>query len=160
MFASRKHHQDGFTLVELLIVVLIIAILLAIAIPTFIGSIQRAQDRGAQTHVRHALTAELAIYTDNEHFTAVSATLTATEPRLVYVAGVPAKATSQVYVATNGAADEVVLGAQGSAGRCFWVRESVPGGSAGLRWNTSTDCSAPPAVDDAGFTMQDPPASG
>jgi prepilin-type N-terminal cleavage/methylation domain-containing protein len=52
--------DEGFTLVELMVVVLIIAILIAIAIPTFLGARQRAQDRAAQSNLRNALTAEKA----------------------------------------------------------------------------------------------------
>ena len=39
--------EDGFTLIELMVVVLIIAILIAIAIPTFLGAQNKAKDPGA-----------------------------------------------------------------------------------------------------------------
>jgi type IV pilus assembly protein PilA len=51
----QKDEEDGFTLIELMVVVLIIAILLAIAIPTFLGAQDRARDRGAQSQLRNAL---------------------------------------------------------------------------------------------------------
>ncbi len=60
--------QDGFTLIELMVVVLIIAILIAIAIPTFLGLRSRAQDRSAQSDLRNGLTAAKAYYTDGETF--------------------------------------------------------------------------------------------
>ena len=47
-----------------MVVVLIIAILIAIAIPTFLGARQRAQDRAAQSDLRNGLTAEKTAYTD------------------------------------------------------------------------------------------------
>lgn len=57
--------EEGFTLIELMVVILIIAILMAIAIPTFLGAQKRAQDRGAQSNLRNALTAAKTIATDN-----------------------------------------------------------------------------------------------
>ena len=49
-----------------MVVVLIIAILIAIAIPTFLGARQRAQDRAAQSDLRNGLTAEKTFYTDGQ----------------------------------------------------------------------------------------------
>jgi type IV pilus assembly protein PilA len=63
---TRLHDdEDGFTLIELMVVVLIIAILIAIAIPTFLGVQNRARDRAAQSDLRNALTAAKTLATDN-----------------------------------------------------------------------------------------------
>ncbi|MFM7616128.1 MAG: prepilin-type N-terminal cleavage/methylation domain-containing protein, partial [Actinomycetes bacterium] len=51
---AKRIDEQGFTLIELMVVVLIIAILIAIAIPTFLGARQRAQDRAAQSSLRNA----------------------------------------------------------------------------------------------------------
>jgi type IV pilus assembly protein PilA len=59
-----------------MVVVLIIAILIAIAIPTFLGARQRAQDRAAQSDLRNGLTAEKTFYTDSQTY-ATSAQMTA-----------------------------------------------------------------------------------
>lgn len=64
----RREDEQGFTLIELMVVVLIIAILIAIAIPTFLGAQDRARDRGAQSDLRNALTAARTIATDYEGF--------------------------------------------------------------------------------------------
>src|SRR5262245_34301577 len=68
VIARSRDQEEGFTLIELMVVVLIIAILIAIAIPTFLGARQRAQDRAAQSDLRNGLTAEKVFYTDNEAY--------------------------------------------------------------------------------------------
>src|SRR5687767_6386629 len=65
MLRQRRDEDEGFTLIELMVVVLIIAILIAIAIPTFLGAQDRARDRGAQSDLRNAITAAKTIATDN-----------------------------------------------------------------------------------------------
>ena len=54
--------ESGFTLIELMVVLLIIAILLAIAIPTFLGVTNTAGDRSAQSNLTNAITESKALY--------------------------------------------------------------------------------------------------
>ena len=79
--------EAGFTLIELMMVVLIIAILIAVLIPTFVGAKQRAQDRAMQSSMRNALTAARVVYSDHGDYTeATTAGLAAVEPSLTFVA--------------------------------------------------------------------------
>jgi type IV pilus assembly protein PilA len=153
LIARRRGSEEGFTLIELMVVVLIIAILIAIAIPTFLGARERAQNRSAQSNVRNALTAEKTSYTDTQTYTDVSAPLTAIEPSLTYVNAIPAKGTHEVYLGvgqTTVAGDTVVIGAQSASGKCYWLRDVA--GNPGTKWSTSTSCSAVLATNDASFT--------
>jgi type IV pilus assembly protein PilA len=84
-----NREEDGFTLIELMVVVLIIAILMAIAIPTFLGAQNKAKDRAAQSDLRNAITAVRTIATDDSGlFTNVNAVnLLAAEGGLTFAAG-------------------------------------------------------------------------
>jgi type IV pilus assembly protein PilA len=108
MLRNRIQDDKGFTLIELMVVVLIIAILIAIAIPTFLGLRERAQDRAAQAELRDGLTAAKAFYTDDETYTGFDAAGVAEdiEPSLEWGA---AGSTTVIGIYVLDAGDSVVL---------------------------------------------------
>ena len=72
---GRPGTDAAFTLIELMVVLLILAILLAIAIPTFLGVTGSANDRAAQSNLNTALTDAKGIYEHNQQSYPVAADL-------------------------------------------------------------------------------------
>jgi type IV pilus assembly protein PilA len=60
--------ERGFTLVELLVAVLIIGMLAAIALPTFLGQSDKARDAAVKTDVRNAVTQMESCYTARDSY--------------------------------------------------------------------------------------------
>lgn len=65
---SKFRSNKGFTLIELLIVVAIIGILAAIAIPQFSAYRQKAYNSAAQSDLKNFKTAMEAYFADNQKY--------------------------------------------------------------------------------------------
>ncbi len=159
-FVSRKRDsEEGFTLIELMVVVLIIAILIAIAIPQFLGARARAQDRAAQSSLRNALTAAKTAYTDQSNYAqATDLLLPAIEPSLTYVAAgtasadqgsIPSFKVVSVAVSSQVAGDNQVWSAAvlSKSGTCYYIKDVGVGvGTAGTFYGSGATCTGTAAI--------------
>src|SRR5438270_8889907 len=116
--------DEGFTLIELMVVVLIIAILLAIAIPTFLGARNNANARAAQSNLRNALTAEQTYFTNNQAFDSTTTDMAAVESGITWVNAAPTAGNNVEVVIGGPNSDVVELEAFSKDGNCYYVLQS------------------------------------
>ncbi len=141
-----RSEDQGFTLIELMMVVAILAVLIAIAIPYFLGVRGAAQDRAAHADLRNVLLAEKMIWLEDGAYTADLAVLAATRPGAL----LSADPEDGVYADVNDADDQVACLVRASkSGRLFSIWESaVAGTHYGTTDLSNADC---PGVAPAGY---------
>jgi type IV pilus assembly protein PilA len=123
---AARTSEAGFTLIELMMVVLIIAILIAVLVPTFLGARDRANDRAMQTSLRNALTASKAVYVDGQNYTvATPARLNAEGIPVKFVDGVTAPADQNEVSVDAVSADYIVISGQSKTGTCFFTSDDA-----------------------------------
>ena len=121
--------ERGFTLVELMVVVLIISILVVLALPTFLGARERASDRATQANIRNAFAAERAYYTDTLTYTTDPVEMTAIEAAILYLDGDTPLVDGVVYLHLHAGPNEIFVSAMSPSGTCWYLREIDGGGS-------------------------------
>lgn len=131
--AHGEETDAGFTLIELMVVLLILAILLAVAIPTFLGTSKSAKDRGAQQNLNTAVMDSHTVFQTNGQSFALGSTaqyasfpsymatsLASDQPSLGFTTSTSGNPSSiSVYVSAGG--NGIVLANRSAAGNCWYT---------------------------------------
>lgn len=152
LHGGQERTEEGFTLIELMIVVLIIGVLLAIAVPTFLGAQNRAKERSPQTSLDTSLQGAKVVFSDDSDFGTAAAlvtALTAAEPALTFTAAAsadPKNVSVRTYDTDSAgpATDAVLLVARSANGKCFaiWDNEVTGGGVKYAKATSTSTCNA------------------
>ena len=122
----RNNHSDGFTLIELMVVVMIIAALIAIAIPTFLGFRTNAQDKAAQATLTTAeKVAHLVILQEGSvpSKATLLVMLPTIEPSFDWIDHADSSTSpSQVSIDDDNGGQELALASMSESGACFYLR--------------------------------------
>ncbi len=158
--AADLGEDAGFTLIELMVVLLILAILLAIAIPTFLGVTGGANDRAAQSNLNTALTATKTQATQaGQTYSGITTTLMDTaEPSINWnLNGTPIKTQGPVsfYVDPTNGNGIVLTSYSKSTQTCWYIVDNMatvtpPTPAAGPYVTATSDGSATSAPTNAG----------
>lgn len=122
----RRSGQGGFSLVELMVVLLIIAVLLGVAIPTYLGARDRAENRAAQEGSRTGMQTLESIYTGALTFSSIPSAGSGASPSALQAAE-PALQWSSMYsfgpnnvAAGNLGSNAAIEVVKSASDHCYW----------------------------------------
>ena len=69
MSKKRFHQQAGFSLTELLVVIVVIGVLILLALPKFSSVVTKAKETEAKTMLKHLHALQQAFYYENDTYT-------------------------------------------------------------------------------------------
>jgi prepilin-type N-terminal cleavage/methylation domain-containing protein len=141
---AARSNEAGFTLIELMMVVLIIAILIAVLTPVFLGATARAKDRAMQTSLVTALKAAKAVAADRDDYTQATLTTLSTEVQeLKFVSSSTAPSGQTTVSVAPVSAGYIVFGGLSKSGDCFYIADDTLGtGTLKARMAGAGDCAA------------------
>ena len=168
----RAQEEDGFTLIELMVVVSILAILLVMGTPTFLGVKARFQDRAAQSDARNSVLAARILFTDQANFSTAnegSSGLVTIIENQCYVAAITQSVSSGSPVCVSGAgtgslsvsssASQVAVARMAASNTCFVVVDSLTGTLYGAT-TTAANCTGVWAATPGNVTATTPAGGG
>jgi type II secretory pathway pseudopilin PulG len=126
----------GYSLVELMVILLVIALLLIIGLPALLGSQERSQDRAVQSDITNVYSVEKIIFSGHAAYTDDIAAMGAEEPSFVYVTADTPAAAGPVYLYLA-PGNTIYIMAKSLSETCYYLRD-VDG--AGTDYATSASC--------------------
>ncbi len=131
--------EGGFTLVELLVVVVIIGVLIAIAIPVYLNYTKGARDKSAESDVRSAISTLEQCNSDNGSYPSAmdgAGTMTGCDGQKVKLSD----KTSVTYTSASGNSSYVLVGSNSLGQQTKYCYDSANGGPVQALKAPATTC--------------------